>query len=352
MTAFQPNSHADSPFRWGIGMWQTYAPGPYTEVVHLCEQLGYDQFWLGNHKLYRDMFMLLMLAASHSERMQLATFIAEPYTMHPALIAAAIATLDEASNGRAILGLGTGGANFKELGIERAKPLAAMAESIEIMRRLLAGETVSLTGKVFTAEQAKLQFQARSDIPIVLATRGNRMLELGGRHADQVMIATFAQPRGVNYALNLVKRGAESVGRKLDESKLISRVDMCVWPDSRVARDAVKPMIAGFLMSSYPDRGFVHQMGLEVPEELEAILREKNEARAYGAWQLVPDEFVEAFTWAGTPDEVAHQVAEIVKMGITQITVLPQPPRGHGVEPIMRAWMEEVVPRVKRLVGE
>jgi alkanesulfonate monooxygenase SsuD/methylene tetrahydromethanopterin reductase-like flavin-dependent oxidoreductase (luciferase family) len=111
-------------------------------------------------------------------------------------------------------------------------------------------------------------------------------------------------------------------------------------------------MIAGFLMASYPDRGFVHHMGLEVPEELEDILRHKNEARTYAAWRLVPDDFVEAFTWAGTPDEVARQVAEIVKLGITQITYLPHPPSGQGTQPILRAWMEEVVPRVKRLVGE
>jgi 5,10-methylenetetrahydromethanopterin reductase len=352
MSGSKSNPSSESPLHWGVGMWQTYAPGPYTEVVRLCERLGFDQFWLGNHKLYRDMFMLLMLAATHSERMQLATFIAEPYTMHPALIAAAIATLDEVSGGRAILGLGTGGANFKELGIARAKPLAAMAESIEIIRRLLAGERVSVHGKVFVAEHAQLQFSPRPTIPIVLATRGERMLQLSGSLADAVMIATYARPEGVRYALDLVRQGAEQAGRDIKDVGLISRVDACVWPDSRIARDAVKPMIAGFLMASYPDRGFVHQMGLEVPEELETILAEKNEARAYGAWQLVPEEFVDAFTWAGTPDEVARQVAEIIKLGITQITFLPQPPPGQGVEPIMRAWMEEVVPRVRRLVGE
>src|SRR5262249_49688428 len=118
------------------------------------------------------------------------------------------------------------------------------------------------------------------------------------------------------------------------------------------ARDAAKPMIAGFLMASYPDRGFVKQMGLAVPDELEAVVSQKNEAKTASAWHLVPDDFVEAFTWAGTPDEVARQVAEIVKLGITRITFLPQPPPGQGVEPIMRAWMDEVVPRVRRLLGE
>jgi 5,10-methylenetetrahydromethanopterin reductase len=352
MTALDANQSTGSALRWGVGMWQTYAPGPFAEVVRLCDQLGYDQFWLGNHKLYRDMMMLLTLAASHSERIKLGTFIAEPYTMHPALIAAAMGTLDEISNGRALLGIGTGGANFKELGVERLHPLAAMDETIRIIRGLFAGETVSLKGKVFTAENAKLQFNTRPNIPIVLATRGTRMLELAGRMADEVMIATFARPDGVQYALDLVRRGAEQAGRSLNDVGLISRVDMCVWPDRKVARDAVKPMIAALLMGSYPDRSFVHQMGLTVPEELEEILRERNEARSFGAWRLVPDEFVDAFAWAGTPDDVARQVAEIIKLGITQITFLAHPPAGVAMEVLMRAWMEEVVPRVRRLVGE
>lgn len=352
MTLSNQKQQTRSPLRWGVGMWQTYPANEFVEIVHLCEHLNYDQFWYGNHKLYRDMFMGLMLAACHSEDMQLGSFIAEPYTMHPALIAAAIGTLDEASGGRALLGLGAGGANFKELGVERVKPLTAMEETIQIVRLLLSGETVTLRGEVFTANEAALQFQPRSDVPIVLATRGTRMLQLGGRMADTVMIATYAQPQGVRHALKLVEQGVHQADRRLEEVEIISRVDVCVWPDGRTARDAVKPMIAGFLMASYPDRGFVHQMGLEVPEELESVLSERNEARAFGAWELVPDEFVEAFTWAGTPDEVARQVADIVELGITQITFLPQPPQGHGVEPIIRAWMEEVVPRVKRLVGE
>ena len=339
--------------RWGVGMWQSATPRQLAALVELCEGLGYDQFWYGNHKLYRDMFMGLMLASQHSSRMKLGSFIAEPYTMHPALIAAAIATLHEASDGRAILGLGTGGANFKEIGVERARPLSAMREAIQIIRPLLSGETVNFRGKVFVAERSRLQFQAPPGIPIVLATRGNQMLELGGEIADAVMIATYATPEGVRHALAQVERGIRKAGRRKEDVDIICRVDACVWDDSRTARDAVKPMIAGFLMASYPDRGFVHQMGLEIPEELENVIRQKDEALAYGSWKLVPDEFVEAFTWAGTPDEVARQVAEIIKLGITQITFLPQPPdrTSESAELIMRSWMAQVVPRVEKLIG-
>jgi 5,10-methylenetetrahydromethanopterin reductase len=337
---------------WGVGTWQSETPSEFVSLVHDIERLGYHQLWHGNHKLYRDMFMGLMLAACHSERLQLGSFIAEPYTMHPALIAAAIGTLDEASGGRAVLGLGAGGANFKEIGVQRLKPVMAMREAIEIIRRLLHGEMVTLHGQVFMAEDAELQFKPRPNIPIVLASRGDRVLELGGQMADTVMIATYAQPRGIRHALERVAQGAQAAGRRMEDVGIIARVDACVWPDGQVARDAVKPMIAGFLMSSYPDKGFVHQMGLEIPEPLEEILKQKNEALTYSSWRLVPDDFVDAFSWAGTPEEVARQVADVIKLGINQITFLPQPPAGQGVAPVVRLWMEEVAPRVRQLVGE
>ena len=80
-------------------------------------------------------------------------------------------------------------------------------------------------------------------------------------------------------------------------------------------------------------------------------MRAKNEARAFASGHLVPEEFVDAFTWAGTPEEVARQVAAVVSLGIPEVCILPQAPRGRPVDPIMRAFIEDVMPRVRRLVG-
>ena len=68
---------------------------------------------------------------SHTERVQLGTCVTDPFARHPALTAMAIATLDEISNGRALLGFGAGISGFPELGIVRKKPAVAMREAIE-----------------------------------------------------------------------------------------------------------------------------------------------------------------------------------------------------------------------------
>ncbi|MBI1882533.1 MAG: LLM class flavin-dependent oxidoreductase [Chloroflexi bacterium] len=331
------------PIHWGVGMWQV-PPQQLIEVVQLCERLGYDQFWHANHKLNRDMTVGLTLAAVYSQRLKLGTFVVDPYVVHPAMTAAAVATLDELSGGRAVLVLGAGMMGFRAMGFERRKPLVAVEEAIHVIRRLWAGETVSLAGEVVQVREARLGFAARPDIPIVIAARGNRMLRLAGRLADGAMISTYATPEGVRYALSQVAQGVKEAGRLPESVTVILRVDACIHEDVQAARAAVKPIIGGSLGSRYPDRAFVEAVGLSVPAQLEAIVRAGDEGRIWAAASLVPDEFVEQFAWAGTAEQVAAQVARVIDMGITHVTILPNPP--EAVIPTLSAFANEVMPKV------
>ncbi len=337
--------------RVGVGIWFWESMPRVMELARRAEGWGYDRLWYPNHKLHRDLYVGLSAVAMVTRRAQVGTFIADLYSQHPALVAAAVASIDELSGGRANLTLGTGGANFKELGLERLRPLRTMEEGIHIIRHLFRGETITFEGEVFRTHNAKLQFPVRHDLPIWIATRGDRMFELAGRVADGVMIATYATPPGVRHALGLIQKGAEAGGRSIRDLTLTTRLDTCVWPSSKEAREAVKPMVALLLMGSYPDQGFVRQAGLEIPPALEEVIQAKNEAKTFASGHLVPDEFVDAFAWAGTPDEVARQVVSIVELGIPEVCMLPQPVHNRSVEPIMRSFIEDVMPRVRRLVG-
>lgn len=335
----------------GLGVWQTVTSRNLVELTQLAEELGYGQLWYGNHKLYRDMYVGLALAAQQAKRMEIGSFISEPYSYHPAMIAAAMGTIDEICDGRAILCLGAGAANFKELGLKCARPLTAIKETIEICRQLFTGQTITYKGQMFSVEDSWLHFETRPNLPIYVATRGDKMLQLSGEMADGVMVATYAAPKGIQRALNLIDKGGKKAGRTWKEMPIISRVDACVHPDREVARNAVRPMISMLLMGSYPDRNFVHSLGLEIPEDLEAICRQKNELLSIQSGHLVPDDFVDAFAWAGTAEEVAQMVAAVVDMGIDQITYLPHPPEGEGFEPNVTRFAEEVMPRVMALVS-
>lgn len=335
-----------SELRFGLGLWQAPTFDEATATAQLAEDLGFDTLWYGNHKFYRDMFVALTLLATKTERIQLGTFIAEPYSMHPALIGAAIASVDEISHGRAVLGLGTGGANFKELDLVRRKPAKAMEETVRILRPYLAGERIDFNGEVFSVHDGWLHMPAHPNIPLVIASRGDLVLEGAGRLADGAMLATYATPEGQAHAQERVAAGAAAAGRRLEDIELIIRVDTTIDDDVRVARDSVRPMIASMIMNSYPDAHFVEQVGLELTPELKGLGERKNEAEAFSSGHLVPDEFVRQFAWAGTADDVASQIEPLVQMGFRSITIMPQP-MGVDLHPMIREFGTKVMPRLK-----
>src|SRR2546425_9897016 len=111
----------------------------------MAEAPGYDDFWLADGRFFREVYACLTFCALRTRRMRLGPCVTDPFSRHPALTAMAIATLDEISGGRAVLGLGAGVSGFRELGIDAARSAVAIREAVELIRRLLAGQ--SGTGK-------------------------------------------------------------------------------------------------------------------------------------------------------------------------------------------------------------
>jgi 5,10-methylenetetrahydromethanopterin reductase len=328
----------------------------YEDLVALVkevEELGYAQIWVSNEKFFHDMYVVATVVAENTSRINIGTFVADPYTHHPALTALAVGTLDAVSGERAILGLGAGGTGFPVMGIKRVKPAQAIKEAAQVIRRLWAGETVDFQGEVIECNNGRLNaLPPRPDIPIIVASRGNLVLQTAGEVADGVMIATYAEPVGIRHALAMVEEGARRAGRSLDDLTVISRVDACVSHDRRAAYDAVKPMVGVFLWTSYPDREFVHRVGLEVPAELEAIIARRDYNLMAPNAHLIPDEFVDKFCWAGTPEEVARKVGEVARMGIHNITFLPHPPAGGDIRETMCEFAQTVKPTVDDMLDE
>jgi alkanesulfonate monooxygenase SsuD/methylene tetrahydromethanopterin reductase-like flavin-dependent oxidoreductase (luciferase family) len=85
---------------------------------------------------------------------------------------------------------------------------------------------------------------------------------------------------------------------------------------------------------------------------LEVILARRNREEATAAAGLVPDELVEAFTWAGTPEQVAGRIASIVALGVRRFVFMPHPPPGESIETGIRAFAQEVMPRLRALLQD
>ena len=184
-----------------------------TALAVLAETLGFDRCWVYDEGLAtRDLYVTLTAIALSTDTMEIGPGITNPYTRHPAQTAAAIASLDEVSQGRAFLGIGAGGSlTLDPLGLPRPSPLTAVRETIEASRSLWAGGPVDFDGAHLRLRSARLD-HARSDIEIWLAGRGPKMLTLGGAAADGVMLDFIHRPN-VFFAQQLKNFGRRASRR-------------------------------------------------------------------------------------------------------------------------------------------
>jgi 5,10-methylenetetrahydromethanopterin reductase len=334
----------------GVLLLPTHASTRLAELAQLAERTGYDFLWLADERFFREVYASLTLCALRTTRIKLGPCVTDPYSRHPALTAMAIATLDEISGQRAMLGLGAGVSGFRELGIAREQPAVAMQEAIELIRRLLGGETVIYEGRRIAFHDGRLDFTpGRSHVPIYVASQRPMGLRLAGRMADgAIMQGCVAEPL-VRFFRQMVAEGAQQRGRDASTIDLVARVNVCVDDDRHAAREAMKPGIARSLIAQAPEFFTFTQAGLTVPsalrERVSALPYTHDPALLRRLAEEIPGEFVEALTLAGPPADVAAGMTRIAHGGITQMIIAPVAPDGR-IETTIERFQAEVMPRV------
>ena len=334
----------------GLLLFADYSLEELVSLAQLCEDLGYRSFWYTDVRFGRECYVGLSSVASRTSRLRLGPGVSDPYTRHPAMTASAIATFDELSGGRAMLGLGVGGQGFRELGIERRLPVAALRETVEVVRALLGGETVDLHGKVISLTDGRLTFQPRrTDIPIYFATHGAQVSKLAGRIADGVLVANTLHPKMLEFYLDRIREGRAQANRESDAFDLGLRVEVCISDDGEAAFSVMRRRMASRLMGQYPHWAYLDEMGVSVPESFVSIASTKDPRRVDEAAALMPPEIVEHTVLAGNAEHVAERLATVLRPEIASITIRPHCVPGESVGAVVRAFAEIVMPRAVQL---
>lgn len=289
--------------------------GAWGDLAADVERAGFDTLWHSNERFFRDMFVRMTVSAMRTSTLTLGGAVADGYTTNPAVAAQALATVAELSNGRATLAIGAGGSGLPMMGITRSAVTETTRAAFESIAELLAGKTVTRQTAAFTLRGANLKVVPPQPVPLWIASRGRRMLEMAGATADGVMIASQAAPQGLHRALEHVRRGAAAHGRDVAALRTMARVDTCVHTDEQLARDGCRLMVAKLLWMSYPDRGFVTDAGLSVPGALEEVIARRDYDALEAAAHLVPDDMIDTFCWAGTPDQLVNRVDDVLAAG-------------------------------------
>ena len=190
---------AGEPLQVGVQLPEVEREVRWPEMVAIAraaEAAGYDSIWIGDHMLYRgpgrsecgpwDVWVLLAALAASTEHVRLGPLVASTAFHPPGLIARMAATIDEASAGRFVLGLGTGWneTEFRAFGIPFDHRVARFEEAFTIIRGLLAGKRVTFTGRYHRTDDAVLLPPPRGRIPLLVGSAGPRVLAAVRDEAD------------------------------------------------------------------------------------------------------------------------------------------------------------------------
>ena len=281
--------------------------GPVDQVVAAAvaaERLGCSRVWIPDEGLAaRECWVTLGAVAAATDSVEVGTGITNSYTRHPGVTAAAVATLDEASNGRAALGIGAGGAlTLTPLAIERRAPITAMRELVTTSRALWTGDTVDGDGVAGGFRQARLGY-GRPDIPIWLAGRGPRVMRLAGELADG-FIMSFVHKELIGGHVAMIRGAADAHGRP--HPRLCY---MTILATTERARQAARAGLTFRLVDS--PAAVKDRIGLD-PDTEAAIRQSLADGGPAAAARLVRDDWVDAFVISGTADECRSELTEIV----------------------------------------
>jgi alkanesulfonate monooxygenase SsuD/methylene tetrahydromethanopterin reductase-like flavin-dependent oxidoreductase (luciferase family) len=174
-------------------------------IAVAAEAAGLDSVWVYDHLLYRfdgetsgihECWTILSAIAEATHEVELGTIVMATAFRNPALLAKMAATLDHVSGGRLILGLGCGwhDPEFEAFGYPTDHRVGRFEEALTIITDLIRDGRADLDGRYVSARDAALRPPARPDLPILVAAKRPRMLELTARHADAWNLAWFGLP--------------------------------------------------------------------------------------------------------------------------------------------------------------
>ena len=306
--------------RLGLSLWLDRDPRGLAELAVAAEDPGFDDLWVPDHYQLRDCGVVLTLCAMRTRRIRLGTAVVAVRCGIRRSSRSYFATLDEISDGRALAGLGPGGFEVKsELAVGTPSPLSATREAVQIVRGLCAGERVALPeARAFPVTNAALAFR-RPAMPIWLAGRGVRMLELAGEVADGVI--THGMARGYLDLVNeQVTAGAARAGRRRADCQVALMFEMRLDEDLQRARDTLRPGCLVMAGGEYAE-ALIPRYGLD-PAKV-APLRAALRAGDPGAVRLLDDDMVDAFAVGGPSGFVVERLRAIRDAGVDALIVGP-----------------------------
>lgn len=301
-----------------VALWRDSVED-FVQEVQAAERHGMDLLGVGDSQAgYRELYVSLAVAAAHTQRIKLGPMVTNPVTRHPAVTASAIASIDRLSGGRATLGIGTGGSAVWTIGQPPAR-IADLTDYVQALRDLMREGSATYGGNSVTVQDVE------RPVPVLVSAEGPRALALAGALADGVILHAGTSPTAIDWCMNHLRKGAESVGRDVQELEIWMMLKASVADTREAALEAVRAGLAG--SASHALRHGAADKGVP-PELLEPVARliDQYDASQHGVASSANADLVEKygltdflagyFGLVGTPEQCAQSLDALASHGI------------------------------------
>lgn len=292
------------------------------KYAQYAEGKGFEAVWQAESRLVRDAIVPMAAFAATTRRIKIGSGVINNWTRNIGLLAATWLTLDDLAPNRMICGIGAWWDPLaRQVGIERRKPLLAMRETIEVLRRLLRMERVTFHGEFHHVDGIELDVvhgrREPRNIPIYIGATGDQMMELAGEIADGVVLNYCVPPEYNDKAMELLDKGAKKAGRRVQDLDQPQLVVCSVDKDRKKAIEAAKALLTQYL-AQQPHIAKASGVSQDIVKQVQSILGwPATKEQVQQAMQYVPDEFVLKISATGTPEEARAKVQEYIKRGTT-----------------------------------
>ena len=306
-----------------------------------AEQLGFEAiFFADSHMNNVDPYQAMALCAMRTKKIRFGTAVTNMVYRDPSITANSFATLNEISEGRAIIGLGTGDGPVYSLG-RAATKLAEFETGLRTMRDLLHDRGIDVPqSRERAGGNVKLKAGKRP-VPIYISAEGPKTLRVAGRTCDGVILGTGFDKSVTEWARQRIAEGTKDAGRKLEEIDIMPAGMIVVDQNGDLARRRVRSRMANrahhnfrFTMETVPEgeaAGVKHFMdNFDITKPIEDRIDPR----------FVTDYLLERFTIAGTPQECIAKVKRLEVEGVKRILLTPP---NATYDQVMEAWGREVI---------
>ena len=292
------------------------------KYAQYAEAHGFEAVWQAESRLVRDAIVPMAAFAATTTRIKIGSGVINNWTRNIGLLAATFLTLDDLAPNRIICGIGAWWDPLAaNVGIERRKPLTAMRETIDVLRRLLAMENVTFDGEFHKVKGIELDVvhgrREPRNVPVFIGATGMKMMEMTGEIADGAVLNYCVPPEYNDDAMEQLAAGAKRAGRSLDEIDRPQLIVCSVHNDRATAIKGAKRLLTQYL-AQQPHIAKASGVSADIVGKVQSILGwPATKEQVEEAMQFVPDEFVLKISATGTPADVRARVQQYVDRGCT-----------------------------------